>query len=194
MNYLGHLVQSRNLSPGMRIGNVLGDFYKRLPEELHPEIKAGVLYHRKIDIYMDRHPQVRASMARIASPLRRFAGILVDMYYDHFLALEWEAWTGRDLPSSASEFYREILEWKAWWTKDLEEVYPWLVKYDWLSSYRETSHLARSFQGLAQRLRAPNNLQDGLEPLLADYEGFRTDFHAYMPDYLENCRPESASS
>ena len=115
MNYLGHLIQSLGLSPGMRVGNVLGDFYKGRPEGLPAPLEDGVLYHRKIDVFTDGHLAVRRSFERIEGPLRRFAGLLVDMYYDHYLALEWTEWSGARLEDSVQAFYRELLDWKDWW-------------------------------------------------------------------------------
>lgn len=190
MNYLGHLVVSRDLPPGTRVGNVLGDFYKGPPERIPEPLREGVVLHRKIDIYTDRHPAFLASMARVEPRLSRLAGIMVDMYYDHFLALEWADWTGHPLEEDVHAFYLDLDAFEAYWTPELRSVRPWLVGKDWLCSYRDTAHLDRSFRGLSARLKVPGNrLHEGLAPLLTDYEGFRNDFRDFLPDCLAHFRP-----
>ena len=63
------------------------------------------------------------------------------------------------------------------------------MEHDWLCSYREAAHLERSFRALSRRLKVPNTIHEGMGPLMADYEGFREDFHSFMKSYLAECKP-----
>ncbi len=86
MNYLAHFYLSGE-DPHWRVGGLMGDFLRGpVPEALPPGVRAGVMLHRRIDAYTDAHPVVGRSRRRVRPALRRFAGIVVDMSYDHFLA------------------------------------------------------------------------------------------------------------
>jgi acyl carrier protein phosphodiesterase len=114
---------------------------------------------------------------------------MVDMYYDHFLALEWQDWTGKPLEDDAhaSTGNRDFMP---HWSAEFRMVRPWLVGEDWLCSYRDTAHLDRSFRGLSRRLKVPGNrLHEGLKPLMVDYEGFHSDFSAFIVEALRDFRP-----
>jgi hypothetical protein len=97
MNYLAHL----HLAPddaAARVGNLLGDFLKpshagHLPQAL----QQGMALHRQIDSHTDSHPLVARSKQRIAAERRRYAGILVDIFYDHFLAQHWPRFSSMPL-------------------------------------------------------------------------------------------------
>src|SRR6476661_6124760 len=89
MNYLAHLFLSEG-TPESLIGNLLGDFVKGTPVNLYPEeIRKGIDLHRKVDSYTDSHAIVRSSKSLVCADRRRFAGVLIDVFYDHFLAKNW---------------------------------------------------------------------------------------------------------
>src|SRR6187549_190225 len=91
MNWLAHLLLSPP-EPLLRLGNLSGDFVRGIDVTLlRPELQLGITQHRRIDAFVDAHPLVRRSRERLDAPFRRFAGVLVDVYYDHFLARDWAA-------------------------------------------------------------------------------------------------------
>ena len=91
MNWLAHLHLAGD-GPMLRLGNLAGDFVRGLDlRELHPGLRLGVGHHRAIDRYTDRHPAVRRCRRRLPPELRRVGGVLVDIYFDHFLAVRWRA-------------------------------------------------------------------------------------------------------
>ena len=44
------------------------------------------MLHRRIDNFADTHPAFRRSRGRVSAARRRVGGVMVDMFYDHFLA------------------------------------------------------------------------------------------------------------
>ncbi|MEG3858940.1 hypothetical protein QT974_07445 [Microcoleus sp. herbarium12] len=89
INYLVHLFLSDG-TPESLIGNLLGDFVKGSAVNLYDrEIRNGIDLHRKVDRYTDSHAIVRSSKSLVCSQRRRFAGVLVDVFYDRFLAKNW---------------------------------------------------------------------------------------------------------
>jgi acyl carrier protein phosphodiesterase len=89
MNWLAHLLLSEP-EAAFRIGNILPDILTRAElQKLSPIFQGGAETHRLIDAFTDCHPVVRRSIGRFVPPFRRFGGILVDVFYDHFLAVDW---------------------------------------------------------------------------------------------------------
>ena len=99
MNYLAHLYLADN-TPESWVGAMLGDFVKgAIKDKYAPIIQYNIELHRRIDAYTDAHPIVRAAKPLIASERRRFAGILLDIFYDHYLAKHWARFSPVALPS-----------------------------------------------------------------------------------------------
>src|SRR5215208_1187298 len=93
MNWLAHLLLSEP-TPHFRIGNLLPDLLNhRELQAVHSRFKSGIDCHRLIDRFTDSHPVVRRSRERFGPTYRRFSGILVDIFYDHFLAQTWSSYS-----------------------------------------------------------------------------------------------------
>ena len=80
--------------PALQLGGMLGDFVRGTPDPALPGgVIAGIRLHRAIDVYTDAHPQVLAAKALLQPPYRRYAGILLDMWFDHCLARDFARWS-----------------------------------------------------------------------------------------------------
>src|SRR5215831_14344940 len=105
VNWLAHLYLSEP-NPAFRIGNLLPDLVPvSALSGLSPDILRGVKQHRRIDAFTDTHPVVRQSISRVTPDFRRFGGILIDIFYDHFLARDWRNYSPLPLPAFAEEIY-----------------------------------------------------------------------------------------
>ncbi len=110
MNFLAHVLLA-GARPSDQIGGLLGDFVKGpLPCGLPPELARGVALHRFVDRSTDRHPLFIRSCQRISPERRRFAGIIIDMVYDHFLATHWHCYCDIPLARYSQDFYRLLTE------------------------------------------------------------------------------------
>lgn len=215
MNYLAHAVLA-GPDPLLRLGGLMGDFVKGplppgtagiagaapLPERL----VLGLRLHRAIDAYAETHPAFRASRARVSPERRRVAGIMVDLFYDHFLARGWAAWpaapgfasfghnidvapAGNDLAAYCAATYALFDAHAALLPPRLAEVAPLMAAHDWLGSYAETATIALALDRMAaRRFSRPTPLTGGGAELLADYEGYAADFRAFFADALDFAR------
>lgn len=148
MNYLAHLHLAPD-NPAARVGNLLGDFLKP-SHALHlpPALQQGMALHRRIDSHTDRHPLVMQSKSRIAPIRRRYAGILVDIFYDHFLARHWARFCSMPLADFTRRSYAELQAHRQWLPPRLLEILPRMQAEDWLLSYarlRDSRRAARLF-------------------------------------------------
>jgi acyl carrier protein phosphodiesterase len=191
MNYLAHLFLS-DLTPKSLVGNLLGDFMKGISETQYcEEIRQGILLHRKVDAYTDAHPIVRSSKQLISQSRQRFSGILIDIFYDHFLAKHWLDYSKISLYSFSQLVYRALQENQAILPDRLVRSLPDLIANNWLLSYGEISGIDRALQKLSIRVKYPNTLADSIEELEANYQQIELTFRAFFPDlidYTQACR------
>ncbi len=181
MNWLAHLLLSKP-TPAFRIGNLLPDFITpariaALPEEF----RHGAACHRRIDAFTDAHPVVRRSMARVGPHHRRFAGVLVDVFYDHILAHDWPSHAGVPLPAFAAEIYDGFRSQRPLLPDDLNTRFDLMIEHDWLCGYRELAGIRAALARLSSRLRRPFDLAVATDILARHHGDFRADFNAYFP-------------
>ncbi|KIH76478.1 Acyl carrier protein phosphodiesterase [Geoalkalibacter ferrihydriticus] len=189
MNYLVHLYLSDG-SPGGLLGNLMGDFIKgSLGEEFSPEIRAGIRQHRQVDAYAQKNVHFRQSKRRLDDSFGHCKGILVDVFYDHFLARTWQHYHPLPLETFAARVYQLLEEHFALLPPGLQDVAPRMIKHNWLLSYRETATVERVLHRLAARLSRPTPLAQGLSALLANYDELGSDCRGFLSDARRFCVP-----
>lgn len=182
MNWLAHLYLSEP-SPAFRLGNLFPDLLS-FPElaSLPSEYQPGIEQHRRIDAFTDSHPVVRRSIQRIEPPLRRFGGILCDLFYDHFLANDWSAYSDEPLPDFARAVYASFDTLHGTLSPEALSRLKQMETDDWLCSYRELSGMARALERIGARFRRPVPLVHAIPLLEQHYDAFRADFQAFFPE------------
>jgi acyl carrier protein phosphodiesterase len=181
VNFLAHLYLAGPEDDAL-VGNFLGDFVKGPLVEAPARYRAGIGMHRAVDSYTDDHEVTRRSRERIRPERRRFAGIIVDMCYDHFLARDWPLYSTERLPAFSLRVY-ELLEARRDHMPDrVRTALPHMRRDDWLYSYREVEGIGRALDGLSRRRTRLAALSGGSEELVANYAGLEADFQAFFPD------------
>ena len=182
MNWLAHLRLAPN-EPEVRIGALCGDF--ATADELlalPPRVQVGVAHHRAVDRFTDAHPIVARSKARIAPERRRFAGVLVDVFYDHFLARHWsQLGDGSSLRDFAAAHYRLLETDAPWLPAALRLAVPHMKQHDWLSSYAAIAGIDDVLRRMDRRLRRPGPLAEACGDLRTAYDGLEADFAEFFP-------------
>lgn len=183
MNWLAHLLLSEP-DPEFRLGNVLADF---LPppvlDALPAGFRRGVDCHRRIDRFTDTHPLVRRSWRRLdGCPQRRFAPALVDVFYDHVLAREWEQHGAGAFTDFTAGVYRDVFALAPQVPSPARERLVQMSAEDWLGSYRELGGIRHALARMDLRLRRPADLAGAAGELEAQYAGFRADFDGFFPE------------
>lgn len=185
MNYLAHVFLQRS-SPDLMIGGLLGDFVKgALGARFSPTVQEGILLHRAVDRYTDGHPIVRASTALVSPVRRRFAGILVDVFYDHFLARHWSRYSEQTLQVFTHQVYAALASRSAYYPERLQRILPFMTEQDWLASYMRIESVDAALRGIARRFqRYPRAaaLEDGIQDLIQNYEALEQQFLEFFPE------------
>jgi len=181
MNYLAHLLLA-DQSPASLVGGLLGDFAKGLDVSSLPEaVREALLQHRRIDAFTDAHPLVRRSRARVSREFSRFSGILVDVFYDHFLARRWPDYTPEPLGAFAARVYAALREHKHLLPERLARVLPRMASEDWLCGYAEIENVGHALAGLERRFSRPTGLSRALGELTRNHDAMHADFAEFFP-------------
>lgn len=188
MNYLAHLYLSGD-DPEIQIGNFIGDFVKgRTPEKEFPlRVAVGIHLHRLIDSYTDSHPVVRESKIRLRPIYRHYSGVLVDIFYDHFLARHWERHHSTDLRLYAESFYQLAKNQESWLPQKARYVLPFMERNDWLTNYSRIEGIEKVLGGMARRTPYPSGMEKASTDLLKYYEAFEQEFFQFMPELIKTC-------
>lgn len=189
MNYLAHL-HLGGQRPDELLGSLYGDFVKgRLQGEYSPQIESAIQLHRSIDVFTDAHPLVDQSLSRFSQTRRRYAGIVLDVFFDHCLARDWAQYAEGPLDRFTSGFY-QVLVTQPQLPKRLAAIAPHMAADDWLGSYRDFAVLEQVFRGIARRLSRPEELAGSMADLHALYEPLSEDFRAFYPQLQTYARQQ----
>jgi acyl carrier protein phosphodiesterase len=184
VNYLAHVYLARHDDDAM-LGALLGDFVFGLsgPQAYPPPIRDEILIHRRLDRFTDAHPSVVAARALFPDGHRRYAGIALDVYYDHLLARDWARWSEVGLDAFTARFYAHLLANQAHLPARLQQIAPHMARHDWLGGYRERASVDTTVRRIATRLsRNGDKLVACLDDLRAHEPAIERGFDALLAD------------
>ena len=164
------------------VGSLLGDFVKGDDHRNYtPAIQRAILAHRQIDAYTDVHPVYRRSKGRLDPAFRHTKPILVDVFYDHFLAKNWDDYADVPLEDFTLRAYQALEQHEADLPPRLRRMLPYMKADNWLLSYRKLEGVGLTLSGLSRRMSFANRLDRGLTALRQNYAGLEADFGAFFP-------------
>ncbi len=200
MNFLAHLYLADD-TPGSLIGSLLPDLVRgagRTLDGLDPEVEAGALRHRRIDVFTDRHPAFQASRGRIRGRHGIFSGILIDVFYDHFLSVRWAEYHSEPLPAFVAYVYRTFADHPTLMPRAMRPIVERMVEQDWLSSYASVDGLALTLRRMSHRFEVRFerriDLATAVDSLRDQYTALDQDFAVFFPQAIAHVRlPEGPS-
>lgn len=158
MNHLAHAFLAGG-DDEVLLGGLLGDFWRGAPDpDWPPGLRAGVVLHRKIDVYTDSHPDVAAARALFAPPLRRYAGILLDVYFDHALAANWQRHAREPLDRLSARVDALLQAHRDWLPERLNGFAGYFRRAGLFMAYADRAMIERVLAGIGQRLKRSNPL------------------------------------
>ena len=182
MNYLAHIYLSGE-DAELKIGNFIADSVKGKDFlEYPPGIQEGIILHRAIDTYTDVHPVFAKSRKRLFPVYRHYSGVIVDVFYDHFLAANWKKYSDESLRSYTYRFY-DLLEtnWEILPSR-VQGFYPYMVKDDWFLRYATVDGIEKILTQMSRRTRFVSKLHLAVQELEMSYKDFENEFLEFFPD------------
>ncbi|WP_084362709.1 ACP phosphodiesterase [Roseivirga echinicomitans] len=182
MNYLAHLYLSGSNSK-IAIGNFLGDFVKgNQYQDYEPDVAKGVLLHREIDRFTDSHEVVNQSKKRLSDKYRHYSGVIVDMFYDHFLAKNFNEFHSEDLRIFSESHFKRLVAFQDQMPVRAQHMLPYMVSNNWLMAYAELKGIHRALSGLSRRTKFDSKMDESIQDLTRHYSLFEEEFRLFFPD------------
>src|SRR5689334_19430504 len=168
------------------IGNFIADFVKGKKKNDYPDkIRKGIELHRMIDDFTDHHYATERSKERLRGKYGKYSGIIVDLYYDHFLAANFQEYQDISLADFSQKTYAVLH--KNWeiLPEGVHYFLPFMVERNWLVNYATIEGIGRALSGLSIRVSFENRMGEAIHELKENYEAFESDFRLFFP-LLEN--------
>jgi acyl carrier protein phosphodiesterase len=187
MNYLAHLFLAEDNAES-RIGNLLGDFVKGPLENYKTRysenILKGIRTHRKVDRFTDTHSIYRKSKHRLSQIHCHFSGIIIDIFYDHFLAKNWLDFSPEPLEKFANNIYTVLENNRDILPEKLQNSLTRMSLENWLVVYREIEGINLTLQRLSRRIKRANHLVIAQDELRKNYAEIESDFLNFFPEII----------
>jgi acyl carrier protein phosphodiesterase len=182
MNFLAHLYLSGN-NPKIMVGNFLGDFVRgRNLERYDNDVACGIRLHRFIDEFTDNHPTVAVSKHRLREKYRHYSPVIVDIFYDHFLAKDWRLYHNENLSAFAQNAYAIISQYHEVLPPDAKHMLPYMINGDWLVNYSKIEGIHKALIGMSRRTKFDSKMDESVTELRNYYSDFQVEFESFFPE------------
>jgi acyl carrier protein phosphodiesterase len=187
MNFLAHVFLSGGQNE-ILVGNFIGDFVKGAQMDKYPEgIRTGIQLHRQIDHFTDTHDIVKKSKERLRPEFRHYSPVIVDVFYDHFLAKDWQKFSAAPLDTFTMQCYETVSDYRPMLPPDAAHMLTYMKRDNWLYNYRLKEGIHRALSGMAKRTPYNSKMEQAVQHLEKNYEEFANEFHAFFPDLQQHC-------
>jgi acyl carrier protein phosphodiesterase len=184
MNYLAHIFLSGS-DENVIIGNFIGDYVKGRDFNLYPPgIKQGILLHRRIDAFTDTHKIVHQSMRYFAPKYHKYAGIIIDILYDHFLANNWEKFSPLPLLEVKESLFICLKKYYALLPDRVQFFIPSFIKNDWIEIYSSVDGFLNVLLRMSNRTTLPDESEFAREIVHKYYIQLQSEFLTYFPEII----------
>ena len=182
MNFLAHLFLSGK-NEDLLIGNFITDFIRgKEQKEYSSSIRKGIELHRVIDQYTDSHQVVKLSVEKLLPKYKRYAPVVIDIFYDHFLAKNWQIYSNEPLDEYADWVYTLLSERKKDLPKVVADVLPRMIKENWLENYATDFGINHALRNIAHRARFDSKVDEAHYELKQYYSEFDNEFLLFFPE------------
>ena len=189
MNFLAHIYLSGD-DEELILGNFIADSIKgKKYLNYSPGIQKGILLHRRIDHFTDTHPVVRRSSSKLHKNYSHYAGVIVDIFYDHFLASKWEEYSKVPLENFVADFYILLKKNFDLLPATIQSFLPYMVAENWLLSYASIDGISRILYQMNIRTKNIVQMDRAVNELQEHYSEFEQDFSEFFP-ILQNFSAE----
>ncbi len=168
------------------IGNFIADFVKGRKKDEYPQkIKQGIELHRAIDDFTDHHEITGRSKERLRAKYGKYSGVIVDLYYDHFLAADFSKYHASSLQDFSQHTYAVLKEnWNVL-PEGVQYMIPFMMERNWLLNYATVEGIGRALSGLSKRVSFENKMDQSVFDLQEQYENFGKDFNDFFPGLIK---------
>jgi acyl carrier protein phosphodiesterase len=189
MNYLAHLYLSQS-DINLMVGNYIADHVKGKDYLKYSEgVQQGIMMHREIDTFTDSHSIPQKGKDRLYEKYGKYSAVLIDMFYDHVLAKEWSDYSPIPLSTFSRSAYKLLKSQQHLFPAASSRTLDWMSRGDWLSGYATVEGIGRALNGISQRARFENNMDESVDALIEFYPEYKAEFAEFLPLLIKHLRP-----
>jgi len=182
MNFLAHSYLSGS-DPQVLVGNFIGDFVKGRQYLDYPKsIREGILLHREIDTFTDTHEIPRESKNKLKAKYRHYSGVIVDMFYDHFLATHWLEYHDEDLLKYTENVYAQLYDLQQHLPSRVLNMLEYMVPSNWMYHYKDIEGIDKALTGMSRRTKFESHMDEAVDDLKRHYKEFDSEFCHFFPE------------
>lgn len=188
MNFLAHIYLSGD-NKLLKIGNFMADSIHGTKYNDYPtEIRKGILFHRFIDSYTDSHPTYRQSKHRLHEKYGHYSGVIMDIFYDHFLAKNWSLYSSVPLEDYANNFYLLLKDNYELLTDKIKKILPFMMTRNWLVCYASLEGLETILFQMDNRTKNRVAMHESIVELKQFYLEFEHEFFSFFKELQMHCQ------
>lgn len=185
MNFLAHLYLSQN-NTNLIIGNFIADGIKGKDlQQFSSAIQEGIVLHRAIDTFTDAHPIFRKSKRRLNARYRHYDSVIIDIFYDYFLAKNWHNYSAIPLDIYTQGIYSVLGKNESIFPENSKRFYDYMVEYNILYNYQYLEGIERVLKGMNNRTKGKSQMDLAIEDLRILTKEFEEDFTVFFKDIKE---------
>lgn len=184
MNFLAHIYLSFG-DAEVTLGNFIADSIRgNRFTHLPPRVIKGIELHRNIDTYTDAHKTPKKSSKRLHANYSHYSRVIVDIYYDHFLAKNWERYSDVPLETFVADFYDLLRDHYTILPDGIKRMMPHMIADNWLLNYGEMEGIAKVLNGMNGRTKNRSKMNLAIVDLEAHYKEFETEFTSFFEELI----------
>lgn len=185
MNYLAHLYLSGE-DENIILGNFIGDYVKGKNYLKYPKpIQKGILLHRHIDSFTDSHHRFREAKQLVRADYGLHSGIVIDLFYDHFLARNWHQYSNISLRNFAKKVHAVLLSRFLRLPKRVQGFLPVLIQHKRLESYATVQGIQQSLEIMSRYTSLPEKSARAIEIMLDNLHFYEENFSFFMSEMVD---------
>ena len=184
MNFLAHLYLSENY-PNIMIGNFIADgIHGKKYMDFPKDMQTGILLHRQIDTFTDAHKTFRESTKRLHKNYGHYSGVVVDIFYDHFLAKNWFKYSDTTLDVFVGTFYNTLQDHFEILPNRIQKLMPHMIADNWLVSYASIEGITKVLEGMNRRTKNRSQMNLAVRELQEFYNEFEDEFTRFFDELI----------
>ncbi len=184
MNFLAHIYLSFG-DQEITLGNFIADSirankYTHLPER----VQQGIMLHREIDTFTDTHDIPKISSKRLHKNYSHYSRVIVDIFYDHYLAKNWSTYCDTPLDVYVENFYDLLEDNYKILPVGVQRMMPYMIADNWIYNYSKMEGIAKVLNGMNRRTKNKSKMNFAILDLEEHYEEFEEEFTAFFDELM----------
>ena len=184
MNFLAHMFLTYG-DKKLTVGNYVADFIRNRDLVLFPKkVVKGIMLHRHIDHFTDTHEEVLRSTRKLRIRHKKYAPVVIDVFYDYILSKNWETYANVSIREFADEIYKTLNEYSYLFPIHLQDITERMIADDFLLQYGQKAGIKKTFQRIGKRAKFKSNFATAFDDLENNFDEIQDGFNLFFPNLI----------